>query len=155
MPSRYGKRYELTKLEMPDIEALAPKMRRKCMYEAVKVVALVARTLAPQSGRKGKGRLSKSISYKTLDAGLRGSVYSKAPHAHLVHDGTKAHDIPARAGKMLMFKGASGDLIRTKVAKHPGARAQPFFIQARDDTRDEVEQVMKQTMEECLAEVVG
>ncbi|MBM3187096.1 MAG: HK97 gp10 family phage protein [Chloroflexi bacterium] len=155
MPSRYGKHYELTKLEMPDIEALAPKMRRKCMYEAVKVVALVARTLAPQSGRKGKGRLSKSISYKTLDAGLRGSVYSKAPHAHLVHDGTAPHPTFSPGGKMLQFKGRSGDLIRGKQFEHPGARAQPFFTQARDDTRDEVEQIMKQTMEECLAEVVA
>lgn len=151
----YQKRYLLDRLEMPEIEALAPKMRRKVMYKAVQLVARRVREIVPVSPVRHKNKLKTSIKYKTLDGGLRGQVYSKAPHSHLVHDGTAPHDTPAVNAKLLQFKGASGDLIRTKVAKHPGARAQPFFIQARDDTRDEVEQVMKQTMEECLAEVVG
>jgi HK97 gp10 family phage protein len=155
------KKYRLDKLEVPSLEEAEPKIRRKVMRQAVKVVAIKARALAPDSGNSHrgmkmgvKGKLNRSIKYTVLDRGLTGKVAAKAPHAHLVHDGTQRHLIPApkdldkRKRAFPLYAGG-------RPVTHPGARAQPFLIEAEQQVHGEVERVLRDGAEEALREVAG
>lgn len=141
--------YNLGKLEMPDILSLAPEIRKKALAQGAKVIAVEARKTAPDSGHSHKNKLNKSITYRARNNGLEMAVVVKAPHAHLVHDGTRAHPIKpktlesARAG--YRFYGGSMNAIR-----HPGARSQPFLTEAGESKRGEVEQVMRETAVEVM-----
>jgi hypothetical protein len=149
------RRYRLDRLEMPDILALAPKLRAKVMYQGVKVVTLYVREHAPDSGVKRKGKLKKSIQNRVKNYGRTGYVLAKAPHAHLVHDGTAPHRIHARSKESARagWRFYRGSVHRA--VKHPGARAQPFLLEAAEATRDDVEQVMAETAEIVVQEVAA
>lgn len=142
--------YRLDRLEMPKIEELEPRLRSKVMRQGARVVALEARRIAPRRS----GRLAKSIKYYVRRGGLEGKVVPKnAPHAHLVHDGTKPHDIyaktPESARRGWRFYHGS-----TKVAvHHPGARPHPFLVEAGERSRDDVERVMLEKAKEVLGEI--
>ena len=146
--------HRLDRLECPPLEEIAPRARRKIMRQAVRVGALKARQLAPDSGRRHKSKLNKSIRYDVLDAGLTGRIKARAPHAHLVHDGTKAHRIPApkdplRRRKVFpLFAGGHPEW-------HPGARPNPFLVRAAEETLPEMERVMREGAEAAMAEVVA
>ena len=149
------KSYRLDKLEMPDILALEPKLRAKVMYQGVKVITLYVRENAPDSGIRRKGKLNKSIKNRVRDYGRTGYVLAKAPHAHLVHDGTAPHRIHARSKETARagWRFYRGSVHRA--VKHPGARAQPFLVEAGEKTRDDVEQVMAEVAEQVVAEVAA
>lgn len=148
------RRYRLDKLEMPELESLEPKMRRKIMRQAVRVGALRARQLAPDSGFAHKNKLRKNIRYDVLQAGLTGRIRARAPHAHLVHNGTKSHMIPApkdpvkRKRAFPLFAGG-------RAMRHPGARANPFLLKAAEETLPEMERIMRESAEEAINEVAG
>lgn len=146
------KRYRLDKFEMPDILAMEPKLRSKVMRVAVKIARNVARTLVPVR----TGRLKKALTYSVGRGGVTGKVRApKAPHAHLVHDGTKPHTIhatskeAARAGWRI-YHGS----IHTAV-KHPGMRGNPFLVDAGEQSRPEIEKAMVAKGKEMLAEVAA
>ena len=149
------KRFDLGKLEMPELEAIEKIARRKIMYTAAKIIALRARKIVPVSRKKYKGKLSKTIRYRAYSNGLKSKAYSRSPHAHLVHDGTASHKIrdhskeTARAG-WRYYHGST-----RRAVNHPGARAQPFFEEAREQTRGEVEKAMREGMEAAAAAVAA
>ena len=141
--------HRLDRLEMPDIEGMEPKLRAKVMRQAVKIVAVRSREIVPVRS----GKLKKSISYGVAQRGLQGKVKARkkyAPHAHLVHDGTRAHTIAPRTPEAarrawMIYPGG-------RPVQHPGARANPFFVQAAEEKRGEVEARMRQVANEVLAE---
>ena len=145
--------YRLDQGEVPDLEGFATKFRRKIMYAASKVVALKARVLAPDSGIARKGKLKRTIRYGAQDRGWEGYVKTKAPHAHLVHDGTEPHQIlartkeSARAGWM-WYRGSTLWPVR-----HPGAKAQPFLDDAAEQTKGEIEKTMQEKALEVAQEI--
>ena len=146
------KKYRLDRLEMPDIEAMEPKLRSKVMRQAVRVVALRARQIVPVRS----GKLKKSLSYGVLKGGLTGKVNARAkyaPHAHLVHDGTRPHDIRAKTPEAAQSAWRFYHGSTATVLHHPGARANPFLLKAAEDTRGEVEAKMREVAEQVLAEV--
>jgi HK97 gp10 family phage protein len=144
--------YNLGKLEMPDIVSLAPEIRKKVLAKGAQVIAVEARKTAPDSGYSHKNKLNKSISYRARNSGLQMAVLAKAPHAHLVHDGTRAHPIKpktpesARAGYRF-YRGSMAAI------QHPGAKAQPWLVDAGENKRPEVEQVMREKAIEVLAAI--
>jgi len=140
---------------MPDLEAIEKIARRKVMYNAAKIVALRVRQIVPVSGKRHKKRLSKTIRYRAFANGLKSQVAAKAPHAHLVHDGTKAHQIFAKTPESAQANWRIYHGSTKSPANHPGARAQPFLIEARDQTRNEVEAQMRKDMEEIAAAIAA
>ena len=146
--------FRVDKLEVPELDAVTAKIRRKVMRPAVKLVAERVREIAPDSGRAHKGKLKKSIRYQVLDKGNKGEVKSTSPVAHLVHDGTAAHQITPSSSPSLMFTGRTG-LIHAKLVNHPGSRAQPFLLEAEAATRPDVERVLKEGAEAALAEIAA
>jgi HK97 gp10 family phage protein len=149
--------FNLNKLEMPDILSLAPEIRKKVLRQGARVIALEARRTAPDSGISHKQKLNKSIIYGVDRAGESAKVLVKAPHAHLVHDGAKAHQIPKADGDYLtkrlrMMKYFPGIL----PIHHPGIRkAQPFLVNAGESQRDEVERMMREKAVEVMNEVAN
>jgi HK97 gp10 family phage protein len=142
--------HRLDKLEMPDILAMEPKGRKKVMRRGLKVARNAARALAPVRS----GRLKSSLTYTVGRGGVTGKVRAtKAPHAHLVHDGTKPHTIhattkeAARSGWRI-YHGST----RTAV-KHPGARGNPFLVEAAERSRQEILQEMAVAGREIMDEI--
>jgi HK97 gp10 family phage protein len=148
------KLFRVDKLEVPDLDEVTTKVRRKVMRQAAKVVGLRARELAPDSGRKKPAarKLKKSIKWDTEDKGNVGVVKATARHAHLVHDGTRRHAIVARRAPFLVFDGYAGP-VHVRAVSHPGTRAQPFLTKAAEQTRGEVERTLREGAEQALEEI--
>lgn len=120
---------------MPDFEALPREVRRKGMREALKILAKAVRREVPRSGRRSDKALYRRIRYRVQQGGLAGEVKPKAPHAHLVHEGTKEHPIYPKKSRFLRF--SAGDrLIFARFLMHPGAKKNPFLDRALADNRD-------------------
>lgn len=103
--------------------------------EVTRRVANAARTMAPAD----KGMLRSSINEELVARGntLVGRVYSDAPHALYVHQGTGIYGpnhqpIRPKRAKVLVFKPkGSSDFVFTDEVK--GARPNPFLLRALND----------------------
>ena len=146
------KQFRMDKLELPNVLAMAPKMRSKVLRQGARVVAVRTRDIVPVRS----GRLRKAITYSVSRGGIEAKIRApKAPHAHLVHDGTRRHTIHAKSRQSAragwrFYHGS----VATKV-KHPGARQNQFFVKAGEDSRGDMERVMRDTAREVIAEVAA
>jgi len=146
------RKYRLDKLEMPDLEALEPIARRAAFREGVKVVALWLRANVPDSGVKHKGKLNKSIRYNVQADGLTAKIKATAPHAHLVHEGTKGPrkvtlNTRSSEPKALNIPGI-GFRHSAVAGRMP---ANPFLLKAAEDTRDAMESIMRAAADAAAA----
>lgn len=149
------RKYRLDKLELPDLEALEPIARRAAFRAGVKVVALWLRANVPDSGVKHKGKLNKSIRYNVQAGGLTAKIKATAPHAHLVHEGTKGPrkvtlNTRSSEPKALNIPGI-GFRHSAVAGRMP---ANPFLLKAAEETREDMEQVIKEAVEAAAAAVV-
>jgi hypothetical protein len=153
------KTYRLDKFELPDILAMAPKLRAKVMRAAAKIARNAARALVPTGGT---GALSKALTYSVNRSGTQAKVRVKKSqgagrkpetYAHIVHDGASSHQIhattkeSARSGWRL-YHGS-----QYTVVKHPGAHGTPFLTDAGEQSRSEIEAEMHRKAEEVLSEI--
>ncbi|HPL30957.1 MAG TPA: HK97 gp10 family phage protein [Anaerolineae bacterium] len=147
------RKYRLDKLDMPDLEAMEPAIRKTVLREGLNYMVDYLRGHVPDSGVKHKGKLNKSITQSVVAGGLVGKVRAKAPHAHLVHEGTKgprkveinpSRQPPALA---LLIPGV-GYRHSAEAGKMP---ANPFVLKAADDTRQDVEDIMRVATEAAAA----
>lgn len=135
------KRFNLAELEVPPLDRIVEPVRKWAMRESVKLVAKDARKLAPVGRGTGKKKLRRTIRYSVRKRGLEGPVRATAPHAHLVHDGTKAHWIRSREGRVMVF-GVAGRIVLTRAVRHPGAKAQPFLERALERNTSEIGRIL-------------
>lgn len=147
------RKYRLDKLEIPDLTAFSNKVRRQVMGKGARILALRVREIVPDSGNQHKGKLKKSIRYGTKKAGFQGYVKAKAPHAHLVHDGAKAHIIPAPKDPEKLRQAwmwyPGGRPIQHPGIQHPN----PFLIKAGEDSVEEVNRALKEAADTATAEI--
>ena len=148
------KTFDLMLGEMPDLEALPVKLRRKIMRQAAKAVALEVRKVVPNSGRAHKGKLSKSIRYQVLKGGDEGKVYSTAPHAHLVHDGVQGGTYTARPGHVMVFY-VGGEAHFTKTIHYKSQAGRPFLTETAEKMRPEIERILTEETDAALAEIAA
>lgn len=149
------RKYRLDKLEMPDLEALEPIARRAAFREGIKVIALWLRANVPDSGVKHKGKLKKSIRYNVQAGGLTAKVKATAPHAHLVHEGTKGpRKVTLNARRQEPAKALNIPGVGFRHSATAGRMpANPFLLKAADETRDEMNKVLKEAVEAAAAAV--
>lgn len=143
-------RSRIIKIDMTGLDELlsklrnvAPKLEKRELRKAVSLAAqLVLKTarqkcpIGPGVDPKGKPRIAlrrtlgkKVKQYDKAATAVVGPRYGEAWHSHLVHDGTKPHDIPLPAGKSVRMK--SGYRVTGPYTfKHPGAKANPFMADA-------------------------
>lgn len=62
--------------------------------------------------------------------GPYGVVWVAHPAGRYVMEGTKRHLIRPRRAKALRFRARSGDLVFTKLVRHPGFRGDNFLLEA-------------------------
>lgn len=136
---------------------------RKGLRAAGQVVLKEARKRAPRGDGTGgfdnRKPLRKALTKKIKVSLTKGQTFAivgprsrDAPHAHLVHSGTRRHEI-GQAGQILRI----GDGVARGAFDHPGAKADPFLENAfnatrlrqrsllEDGIRRELERVAKQT----------
>lgn len=149
------RKYRLDKLEMPDLEALEPIARRAAFREGIKVIALWLRANVPDSGVKHKRKLNKSIKYNVQAGGLTAKVKATAPHAHLVHEGTKEpRKVTLNARRQEPAKALNIPGVGFRHSATAGRMpANPFLLKAADETRDEMNKVLKEAVEAAAAAV--
>lgn len=68
-----------------------------------------------------------------------GPEKNKAPHSHLVHDGTPPHEIPITKS----FQLGNTFIPAGFVIEHPGAKANPFLASAIDAARPQSEAILR------------
>jgi hypothetical protein len=134
------RKYRLDKLEMPDLVAVAPAVRKVVFRQGLKVIAEWLRAHVPDSGVKHKGKLNKSIRYNVKPDALTAVVKATAPHAHLIHEGVRGHWITRHAPDGHVYNWAW----------HPGLRPNPFFVRAGVETADQVEGVMRKGLADAI-----
>jgi len=137
------RRYRLDKLEMPELEAMVPEVRKVVFREGLKVIALYLRANVPDSGVAHKGKLKKSIRYNVKAGGLLGTVKAVAPHAHLVHEGTNLRKTVPKTARALRIPGVGW----RASADNGSMPANPFLLKAADETMDQVIGVMQHAMQ--------
>ena len=96
------------------------------------------------------GNLARSI-VKEIDEDGEASIKALASYAVHVEKGTAPHEIrPARAS-VLAFKARNGDMVFTRLVRHPGTKPNPFMQRAVDKARGKVEE----TFAELFVELIG
>lgn len=139
--------------QLPD--KLQRKVLRPAVTKASTPVVKTAKRLAPVgAGLTPDGRerpnLKKTITKTRAKVAKKtGTVYvvvgperNKAPHSHLVHDGTAPHDITL--SKPLVLQNTV--LPAGTVIHHPGAKAQPFLADAVEATRSQCQQILQRSI---------
>ena len=165
------------RVSFPDIAKASANLQVALMKRIVDIVKKEAKLRAPH-GAHTKGGLAASIFSRVSSSGT-GTVGSKLPYAHLVHEGTRPHEIRPKGKHALAFKSAaattlagrsqyisakSGRLVFSKkvaqsgiyaVVHHPGARANPFLRDALAASRDTIDWIITASGEQMLQEAIG
>jgi len=95
------------------------------------------------------GKLARSIVKEVEDGEAR--IMALAPYAKFVIEGTAPHEIRPANASCLAFKAAGGDMVFTKLVRHPGTKPNPFLERAVEKARDRVEGLFA----ELFAELIG
>ena len=158
-------------------EAYRNRAVRPALLKATTPILKAAKRLAPLgSGKKPGGQprdhLRKTLAkvgpkaygkFKTLVVVI-GPKAKQAPHSHLVHDGTKPHEI--KLSKMLLLdphskadrkaaKKTGARLVHTvipagSVIHHPGSKANPFLANAINATRAQSFIILKRGLKDGI-----
>ena len=101
----------------------------------------------PPGDLKKAIRAAKGKKYKTFMQAFTFTFQKDAPHAHMVHDGTKPHWIRGKkflriAGRAFAWLSRVGDQVRTKVF-HPGSRPNPFLADAVKAKRRSIKKLLE------------
>jgi HK97 gp10 family phage protein len=95
------------------------------------------------------GKLARSI-VKEIDEDGEASIKALAPYAIYVVKGTSPHEIRPVNASVLAFKAMSGDMVFTRLVRHPGTKPNPFLQRAVDKARENVEEIFAELFEELI-----
>jgi hypothetical protein len=128
------------KIKFADVEHAPDGLVKALMPKMVEIV----KDRAVQRAPKRSGTLASRIAGKIEEAGLQGVVISRAPHSHLVHEGTKSHDIVVRKRKRKALTIPSGGRVFLRHSAHVrGARANPFLTKALADSKSDIANLLR------------
>jgi hypothetical protein len=104
------------------------------------------RDIAP-GGLRASLKAAAGRKYKTFLQAFTFTLAKLAPHAHMVHNGTKPHWIRGKkflriAGRAFAWLSRVGDQVRTKVF-HPGSRPNPFLADAVKAKRRSIKKLLE------------
>jgi len=75
-----------------------------------------------------------------------------APYAKFVVEGTRPHEIHPAGSNVLVFKAKSGDLVFTRLVRHPGTKPNPFMQGAVDKAREQIDDIWAELFEDLVEE---
>ena len=134
-----------------DFDAVSQILDKQTKQRLVKRLAEVAYSEAFYGAPWKTGKLARSI---VLDINEKGEakLQALAPYAKFVVEGTRPHKIyPVRA-KALVFKAKSGELVFTRLVRHPGTKPNPFLTRAVDKAREQVDDIWAELFEDLVEE---
>ena len=136
-----------------DIEEALLEAAREIRGEAERRAPIAAYTTRRFGADRPPGELKKAIraakgkKYKTFMQAFTFTFQKDAPHAAMVHSGTKPHWIRGKkflriAGRAFAWLSRVGDQVRTKVF-HPGSRPNPFLADAVKAKRRSIKKLLE------------
>jgi len=96
------------------------------------------------------GKLARSIVSEVDEYG-EARIIALASHAIFVIRGTAPHEIRPVNASCLAFKAAGGDMVFTKLVRHPGTKPNPFLERAVEKARDQVESLFAELFTELIS----
>lgn len=147
--------------KFPELKRVPEEVLVKAMPRVVQAVTEAAKAGAPKRRGEGSSKsIVRRITGKVEREGLRGVVYARAPHSHLIEFGVQGHALTPGSGKRRRRKGframtVYGDPgILRRSAQHPGHRAQPFMEPAPEKAQAETNRILQQEGDRALEEAV-
>lgn len=140
-----------------DIEEALLEAAREIRSEAARRAPIAPYTTKRFGSDRPPGDLKKAIKaakgrkYKTFMQAFTFTFQKDAPHAAMVHNGTKPHWIRGKssskrllkiAGRAFAWLSRVGDQVRTKVF-HPGSRPNPFLADAVKAKRRSIKKLLE------------
>jgi len=137
-----------------DFEAVADILDSETKQRLVERLAEVAYAEAFYGAPWKTGKLARSLVMEVDEKG-EARIRALAPYAKFVVEGTRPHKIfPVRAN-VLAFKAAGGDLVFTRVVRHPGTKPNPFLTRALDKAREQIDDIWAELFEDLVEEATG
>jgi HK97 gp10 family phage protein len=124
---------------------LTEELRRELVERLAEVAYIEAFYGAPWK----TGKLARSI-VKEVDEYGEAKISVLAPYARYVINGTSPHEICPVNASVLAFKAASGELVFTKLVRHPGTKPNQFLDEAVEKARGKVGEVFSELFEELI-----
>lgn len=136
-----------------DIEEALLEAAREIRGEAARRAPIAPYATKRFGADRPPGDLKKAIKaakgrkYKTFMQAFTFTFQKDAPHAAMVHNGTKPHWIRGKkflriAGRAFAWLSRVGDQVRTKVF-HPGSRPNPFLADAVKAKRRSIKKLLE------------
>jgi len=135
-----------------DFEAVAETLNHKTKQLLVKRLAEVAYHEAFYGAPWKSGKLARSIVIEVNEEG-EAKIQALAPYAKFVVEGTRPHEIRPAGASVLVFKARSGDLVFTRLVRHPGTKPNPFLQRAVDKAREQVDDIWAELFEDLVEEL--
>jgi len=133
-------------LEFDEVAKSLDKDLRRLLVERLAEVAY-AEAFFGAPWRTGK--LARSIVKEVEDGEAK--IMALAPYAVHVIMGTVPHEIRPVSASVLAFKARSGDLVFTRLVRHPGTKPNPFMQRAVDKARGKVEETFAELFVELIS----
>lgn len=95
------------------------------------------------------GRLARSMVVGEVEDG-EVKIGVLAPYAVYVVKGTAPHEIRPVNACCLAFRAAGGDMVFTKLVRHPGTKPNPFLERAVEKAREQVGFIFDELFEEMI-----
>jgi HK97 gp10 family phage protein len=99
------------------------------------------------------GKLARSIVTKIKEGEAK--LQTLAPYAKFVVKGTRPHEIRPVSANVLVFKATSGDLVFTKLVRHPGTKPNPFLQRAVEKAREQIDDIWIELFEDLVKEATA
>jgi hypothetical protein len=133
-----------------EFDEVASTLSGKLKRMLVERLAEVAYNEAYHGAPWKTGKLAKSL-VKEVDEDGAAVIRALAPYAKCVVKGTAPHEIRPVNVSCLAFEAAGGDMVFTRLVRHPGTKPNPFIERAVEKTRDHVEDLFAELFMELLS----
>lgn len=160
MPIKHGGARTSYLVTLLDSLQLSDEVSKAALRKIVTETVKRARKRVPRGGtRKDKTWMARKNTrlFRRIKGGVSkkrykqvGWVAARAPHAHLVTEGTKAHLVTSNKphGRLVI----KGHVVPAPV-HHPGAKANPFLTEAVNDVEPRVNTLVTGAIEAAAAKV--
>ena len=134
-----------------DFEEAAKTLDEETRQKLVKRLAEITYYEAFYGAPWKTGKLARSIVIDFDEEG-EAKIQALAPYAKFVVEGTRPHKIYPVSSSVLVFKAKSGDLVFTKLVRHPGTKPNPFLQRAVDKAREQIDDIWNELFEDLVEE---
>jgi HK97 gp10 family phage protein len=132
-----------------DFDEVANKLSGKVKQKLIAKLLDVAYASAFWGAPWKTGHLAQSI-VKEIDEDGNATLRALASYAVYVEKGTAPHEIRPANASVLAFQAMGGEMVFTRLVRHPGTKPNPFMQRAVDAARGKVEETFAELWLEML-----